>query len=192
MSSLFIGDIQEDTLVFDRIYDQYHQVIYANIFKLIKSEAIAEDILQDVFFSLWENRMKIDIQKSVSGWLFIVSYNKSLSILRKKVKEAVDYIENYDAYDDISEEIFLNEAVYESQLKILEEAVIALPPQRQKVFRLCHFEGKSQEEVAKILGLSTASVKDYLKHSKRFIREYVLSKTHLNQAIGLAVILTLY
>jgi RNA polymerase sigma-70 factor (ECF subfamily) len=67
MSSLFIGDIQEDTLVFDRIYDQYHQVIYANIFKLIKSEAIAEDILQDVFFSLWENRMKIDIQKSVSG-----------------------------------------------------------------------------------------------------------------------------
>jgi RNA polymerase sigma-70 factor (family 1) len=192
MSSLFIGDIQEDTLVFDRIYNQYHQVIYANIFKLIKSEAIAEDILQDVFFSLWENRMKIDIQKSVSGWLFIVSYNKSLSILRKKVKEAVDYVENYDAYDDISEEIFLNEAVYESQLKILEEAVIALPPQRQKVFRLCHFEGKSQEEVAKILGLSTASVKDYLKHSKRFIREYVLSKTHLNQAIGLAVILTLY
>lgn len=192
MSSLFIGDIQEDTLVFDRIYNQYHQVIYANIFKLIKSEAIAEDILQDVFFSLWENRMKIDMQKSVGGWLFIVSYNKSLSILRKKVKEAVDYVESYDAYDDISEEIFLNEAVYESQLKILEEAVIALPPQRQKVFRLCHFEGKSQEEVAKILGLSTASVKDYLKHSKRFIREYVLSKTHLNQAIGLAVILTLY
>ncbi|WP_159441075.1 sigma-70 family RNA polymerase sigma factor [Pedobacter caeni] len=192
MSSLFIGDIQEDTLVFDRIYEQYHQLIYANIFKLIKSAPIAEDILQDVFFSLWENRMKIDIQKSVSGWLFIVSYNKSLSILRKKVKEAVEYVENYDAYDDISEEIFLNEAVYESQLQILEEAVVALPPQRQKVFRLCHFEGKSQEEVAKILGLSTASVKDYLKHSKRFIREYVLTKTHLNQAIGLAIILTLY
>lgn len=192
MSSLFIGDIQEDTLVFDRIYEQYHQLIYANIFKLIKSAPIAEDILQDVFFSLWENRMKIDLQKSVSGWLFIVSYNKSLSILRKKVKEAVDYVANYDAYDDISEEIFLNEAVYESQLQILEEAVVALPPQRQKVFRLCHFEGKSQEEVAKILGLSTASVKDYLKHSKRFIREYVLTKAHLNQAIGLAVILTLY
>lgn len=192
MSSLFIGDIQEDTLVFDRIYEQYHQLIYANIFKLIKSAPIAEDVLQDVFFSLWENRMKIDIQKSVSGWLFIVSYNKSLSILRKKVREAVEYVENYDAYDDISEEIFLNEAVYESQLQILEEAVVALPPQRQKVFRLCHFEGKSQEEVAKILGLSTASVKDYLKHSKRFIREYVLTKSHLNQAIGLAVILTLY
>lgn len=192
MSNLFTGDIQADTIVFENIYQSYHEVVYNNIFKLIKSAALAEDILQEVFFSLWENRMKIDLQKSVSGWLFIVSYNKSLSLLRKKVREAIHYVESYDAYDQIIPDAPLDEADYASQLKILEEAVVALPPQRQKVFRLCHFEGKSQEEAAQILGLSTESVKDYLKHSKKFIRSYVLSKTELNQAIGLAVILMLY
>lgn len=193
METLFIGDTEHDTLTFGRIYQDYHQVVYANILKFIKSGAIAEDILQDVFYALWENRLKIDGTKSVAGWLFVVSYNKSLNHLRRKVREAIDYVADYEGFMHLPQDNVADKAFYEAQLQVLEEAIVALPAQRQQVFRLCYYEGKSQEEAASILGLSAASVKDYLKLAKKSIRAYVGSKMHLNEAVCVSlIILTFY
>ncbi|MFW0718206.1 sigma-70 family RNA polymerase sigma factor [Pedobacter sp. N23S346] len=172
----FKNDSLEDRIIFDQIYVHYHQVIYANIFKLIKDTAIAEDILQDVFFALWENRAKIDPEQSVSAWLFVVSYNRSVSYLRKKLKQGIQYVDSYDPFHAVAEEIFPDKRLIEAELNMLEEAINALPPQRQKVFKLCRFEGKSQKETAQLLGLSIESVKDYLKQSKNFIKEYIMSR----------------
>ena len=187
---LFKNEGLEDLITFDQVYNQYHQVIYSNIFKLIKDPCIAEDILQDVFFALWENKDKID-ERPVSAWLFVVSYNKSISYLKKKVNESIQYVENYEFYQSVAEEIFPDKALIEAQLNILEDAVNALSPQRQKVFRLCRLEGKSQKETAIILGLSTESVKDYLKQSKYFIQKYVSSKHASDSIAGISIILIL-
>lgn len=188
---LFKNEGLEDLITFDQVYNQYHRVIYSNIFKLIKDQSIADDILQDVFFALWENRDKINTERPVSAWLFVVSYNKSISYLKRKVKESIDYVENYDSFQSVAEEIFPDKILIEAQLNILEDAVNALSPQRQKVFRLCRFEGKSQKETAMILGLSTESVKDYLKQSKYFIQEYVSSKHAADNIAGISIIFIL-
>jgi RNA polymerase sigma-70 factor (family 1) len=184
----FKNNSLEDRLTFDQIYVHYHQVIYANIFKLIKDPSIAEDILQDVFFALWENRDKIDSQQSVSAWLFVVSYNRSVSFLRKKVKQGIKYVESYDSFHAVAEEIFPDKRLIEVELNMLEEAINALPPQRQKVFKLCRFEGKSQKETAQLLGLSIESVKDYLKQSKNFIKEYILSRHSSGEMISVLLL----
>lgn len=176
MKSLFNNEYGEDRVVFDDVYQQYHKVVYANIVKLIKDPSVAEDILQDVFFALWENRLKIKNDQPVSSWLFVVSYNQSISYLRKKVKQNIEFVENYERFQTLAEEIFPDKLLIEAELTILEEAISALSPQKQKVVRLCRFEGKSQKETAALLGLSTESVKDYLKQSKYFIKEYMLSK----------------
>ncbi|SOD19761.1 RNA polymerase sigma factor [Pedobacter xixiisoli] len=188
MSGLFREDLSKDRAIFDDIYHKYHQVVYANIFKLVKSDTAAEDILQDVFFSLWENRQKIDDEKSPAGWLFVVSYNKSLSYLKKKVKDAIDFVENYDNYVSIADDIFTDKILVEDQLRVLEEAVNQLSPQRQKVFKLCKLEGKSQEETANILGLSKESVKSYLKEAKKIIKDYVATKDSLSNATKLSLL----
>jgi len=180
-----------DRLVFDQIYTQYHKVVYANIFKLIKDPAIAEDILQDVFFALWENKAKLDTQQPISGWLFVVSYNQSISYLRKKIKQGIRYVDSYDPFHTVAEEIFPDKRLIEAELNMLEEAINALSPQKQKVFRLCKFEGKSQKETALILGLSIESVKDYLKQSKYFIKEYILSRNPTGGIISISVIVML-
>jgi RNA polymerase sigma-70 factor (ECF subfamily) len=133
----------------------------------------------------------MNTDKSVPGWLFVVSYNKSMSYLKKKVKESIQFVENYDSYHSVAEEIFPDKALYEAQLNILEEAVNALSPQKQKVFRLCRFEGKSQEEAAQILGLSIESVKVYLKQSKFFIKEYMTSRHSMDGLIGVSILFIL-
>ncbi|WP_431212046.1 RNA polymerase sigma factor [Puia sp. P3] len=71
-----------DLTAFDEIYHQYHNAVYSNIYKLVRQEAVAEDILQEVFIALWENRRRLEPAK-VAGWLFVTSYNKSVKYLKK-------------------------------------------------------------------------------------------------------------
>lgn len=150
---------------FDALYHQYHQAVYANIWKIVKQHEAAEDILQEVFLALWENREKLDAAK-VAGWMFVTSFNKSIKYLKQKEREKLRTTELY-------QEEPLNEELYTFRLSIVEEAVNHLPERKKEVFRLCRYEGKSYDEVAHILGISVTSVKDYLKQSTRFIKDYI-------------------
>ncbi|SFC25414.1 RNA polymerase sigma-70 factor, ECF subfamily [Parapedobacter composti] len=161
---------------FGLLYERYHRAVYANVLKLVQRTEYAEDLLQDVFVSLWQNRFKIRSDQSVGGWLFVVSYNKALSFLKKKVNESLEYVGNYEAFEQVVPEESVDEEHYTSQLAMVEEAVNALPARKRQVFRLCRFEGRSKEEVASMMGISPDSVKDYLKQSNRAIRNYIISK----------------
>lgn len=176
---------------FDYYYHQYHQSIYANILKIVQLPEAAEDILQDVFLAFWENRGKLLEQASISGWLFVVSYNKSISFLKKKLKEATILLEDASLVDRLMETPVVDENFYQKQLEILEHAVRTLPERKQKVFRLCRFEGKSIEETAEILGISSNSVKDYLKQSSRLLKQYVQKEYASELAIAGVLIVSL-
>src|ERR1700744_3848733 len=80
---------------FDLLYKKYHTPIYNNILRLLKDADEAENILQDLFVTLWEKRDTIDPQKPIANWLFQVSYNKSVTQLKKNLKQslAFKYIE---------------------------------------------------------------------------------------------------
>ncbi|MBD1423446.1 RNA polymerase sigma factor [Sphingobacterium chuzhouense] len=161
---------------FRSLYDRYNKSVYANILKIVRQPEYAEDILQEVFVALWEHRFKIKSNQSVGGWLFVVSFNKATTFLKKKLKESLDYIEEYTDYEYILPEETINEDEYVSQWMIVEEAVNALPARKKEVFKLCRFEGKAKEEVASMMGISTLSVKDYLKQSNRAIKDYITLK----------------
>ncbi|HZH54969.1 MAG TPA: sigma factor [Sphingobacteriaceae bacterium] len=85
-----------DSDAFDSIYHRYHQSIYANIFRIVRRSDHAEDILQDVFVTLWQYRHNLNQDRPVAGWLFVVSYNKSLTFLRQQLRVAVQYIDDID------------------------------------------------------------------------------------------------
>lgn len=157
---------------FDRLYHQYHQAVYANIHKMVSRQECAEDLLQEVLLSLWENRQDLDPEK-VAGWLFVVSYNKAATYLKKKLKEAVLLVPATALPDDIVSPEQPDEQLYQLRLSVVEEAINHLPARKKEVFRLCRFEGRSYDEVAALLGISVISVKDYLKQSTQFIKKYI-------------------
>ena len=83
--SVLVSRLHDDDIgAFDILYHKYHHAIYRNIYKITKDKEISQDILQDVFIVLWEKRYKIKPDQSVSGWLFVISFNRSISYLRKK------------------------------------------------------------------------------------------------------------
>jgi len=66
-----------DISAFNTLYWDYHGPVYANALKLTRDSSIAEDIVQEVFVTLWEKRHTIDPKQDVAGWLFVVSHNKA-------------------------------------------------------------------------------------------------------------------
>ena len=163
---LQIGDVN----AFDDIYHAYHSAVYHNVLKLTRNAAITEDILQEVFITLWEKRLTIDPHKSVSGWLFVISYNKSVDYLKKTIRQSL--IHNNAAI----ETVVLSESesnVRENQSKLLEEAISKLSPQKRKVFELCKLQGKSYDETAKELAISKHTVKEYLSAAVAYVKNYV-------------------
>ncbi|MRG45172.1 sigma-70 family RNA polymerase sigma factor [Chitinophaga sp. SYP-B3965] len=172
-NSILIAQLNNsDDAAFEAVYHQYHQAIFANILRLVKQQHKAEDILQDVFVTLWESRFKLTEKQSVSGWLFTTSYFKALEYLRKSVKENITLLseEQYEFPDDDTD----LEETYQQKLSIITSVMELLPPRKRTAFQLCRVEGKSYEEAAAMLEISVESVRDYVKTSSIFIRKHIL------------------
>lgn len=166
---------------FDQLYYQYHQSVFLNIRKYIKDNDIAQDVLQEVFVSLWENKDNLSYERNIAGWLFVVSSNKAISYFKKHINKnlflSIDASEIADFSLDESEE--LASQIYDIQWSILEKAIDDLPQKRREVFCLCKLQGYSYTDVASQLGISIESVKDYIKKSNKSIIRYI--EEHYNR-----------
>ena len=159
-----------DVCAFDEIYYKYHTAVYLNILKLTGDANITEDILQEVFITLWEKRQAIDPGKSVPGWLFVISYNRSVDYLKKVIRESVTLDNLVNRALAASE---TEKSVIDTRSRLLEEAISKLSPQKRKVFELCKLQGKSYDETAKELSISKHTVKEYLSAAVLYVKEYV-------------------
>ncbi|HMT75933.1 MAG TPA: RNA polymerase sigma-70 factor, partial [Chitinophagaceae bacterium] len=170
---------------FEKIYRMYSGRLYGNLLKLVKNESLAQEILQDVFVKIWENRFSIDANKSFRSYLFKIAENKVYDLFRKaardrKLQAQITAIAT-EQYMHIEELLIRKE--YGA---IIEKAIKLLPPQRQQIFRLCKMEGRSYEEVSKLLGISVSTISDHIVKSGRTLREYLY--LNLDMAILLFVL----
>ena len=160
----------DDKEAFNDLYWKYHSAIYYNVLKLTRDLFIAEDIVQEVFITLWEKRHSLDAGQEISGWLFVVSYNKSISHLKRKLKESLAQTGLQPTVEDI---IDTGDDLADTRMGILEKAIEQLSPQKRKVFELCKLQRRTYEEAAQELKISKHTVKEYLSAAVISIREYI-------------------
>jgi RNA polymerase sigma-70 factor (family 1) len=171
----------DDISAFNTLYWEYHSAIYANAHKLIRDSAIAEDIVQEVFVTLWEKRHSIDPKQDIAGWLFVVSHHKTIDQLKRKLRHAIaerilqSVMEDSNAVEhDLTEE----------QLGAIERAVDQLSPQKRKVFELCKLQRRTYEKAAEELHISKYTVKEYLSEAMMSIKKYIgQHPTHASSVI---------
>ncbi|MEO6000378.1 MAG: sigma-70 family RNA polymerase sigma factor [Chitinophagaceae bacterium] len=160
---------QDDVNAFDVLYETYHNSLYSNIYKFTRQAETAQDILQEVFICLWEKRLTLHPHQPIAGWLFVVSYNKSVTYLKKMLRESLQTRNAVTAQKAPENDLLQRE----DQLNLLEEAIEKLSPQKRKVFELCKIQGKTYEETARELGISKHTVKEYLSGAVSYIKLYV-------------------
>ncbi|WP_077438429.1 RNA polymerase sigma-70 factor [Sphingobacterium sp. CZ-UAM] len=163
------GDMQ----AFDVLYHRYSHTIYANILKFIKDKTVAEDLLQDVFVRIWENRLKIDPEQSFAAFLYTCSRNITFNFRRRLKLELESAIQL--AQEAVEGENSIDRMLDSKEAQQwVEQLLHKLPQQRQKIFRLSKLEGKSYQEIAQEMGISVSTVRDHIVKANKFIRNAAL------------------
>lgn len=173
---------------FKVIYDRYQKKVYSRARFFLKSEVLAEEVLQEVMLKLWQGAGKMNVDSQLEAYLITLTRNRSFQILRRKVLEAKTNLalgKNWtESHNETEEQILM-----EDTRNILARGIALLPPQQKLVYQLCHLEGLKYEEAARQLQLSPETVKSYMKLSLRFLRDYMAKNTDV---LGILVILKLF
>ena len=179
-----VSALQQNSIAaFDTLYQRHHQAVFRNICKLVPQQDVAEDLLQEVFLALWEHRASLDGSRQVAGWLFVVSYNKSVSWLKKNLRESMAL--QAMPVEMAREDALLQEDLYQQQLHALNLAVDQLPLRKKQAFRLCKLEGHSYEEAGNLLGISAGTAKEYVKSAAQLIRQQLFSEQGPSSLAGI-------
>jgi RNA polymerase sigma factor (sigma-70 family) len=160
------------------IFDHYYLPIKNNIARFVADANSTADILQDVFLTLWEKKHTLADDTDIEGWLFSVSYYKSVSFIRKSIKAPVELPEEgekHALYPVPETNVMEKEHLYASQLQLLQEGIAQLSPQKKTAFILYKVKGWSYQDISKEMGISELSAKQYVKMSLQFLKQYVRS-----------------
>lgn len=156
---------------FKEVYQHFSPRLYGNLLKLVKSEEMARELLQEVFLRIWEKRAYIDPEKSFRSYLFQITENLAYDFFRKVAmdKKLLAHMVSVatESYDQVNDLLMRKE-----YSDLLQSAIEALPPRRRQIFRLCKLDGKSYEETARLLGISISTISDHIVKATRFIRRY--------------------
>ena len=179
-----------DDVAFEKIYQLYSRRLLGNLVKLLKSEELASDLLQETFVRVWNNRNQIDPDKSFRSYLFRIAENLVYDFFRKAARDRKlqqQLLTGAAVHYQHVEEHFCNK---ESVSRLI-KAMDALPPQRRQVFQLIKLEGRSYAEVSALLNVSVSTVSDHIVKATRFIRRELGSEYTIAVSIIAVILLSL-
>ncbi|CAG4992336.1 hypothetical protein DYBT9275_00942 [Dyadobacter sp. CECT 9275] len=157
---------------FTAAYYRYHRYLYYFALRFMKSPALAEEVVHDVFLKVWENRLRLKTELSFKGYLIKITKNHVLNLLARASREEQIRSEILYFTPEGSEDT--ENSIYDRDYqKHAEEIISMLPEQRQRIFRMYRYEDMSGDEIADLLNISKGTVKDHLLKANRFIRKYL-------------------
>lgn len=169
---------------FEEVYHRYHAALYQNILRFTKDHTVTEDLVQDTFIRFWQKRSSIRADKSLAGWLFVISYHLSVNWLKHKLVDA-----------KAKQQLMLlsvesdSLSLYDQQMALLEQAILQLPPQKRRVLELCKLQGRSYKEAAQEMNISTHTVKEYLSGAMKVVRDYAVTHPEYKSLAPLLLVL---
>jgi RNA polymerase sigma-70 factor (ECF subfamily) len=167
--ALVIRLIQSDSVAFEKLYYQYVERAYGFAFHYLRNTFEAEEIVQEVFTKLWENRDNINPDLSFSGYLLTTVKNTVFNENRKKiyhrayVSDVLKYLQT--RMKDLEEKI-----TYDDLMEHLNKTIRNMPPKRQEIFKLCRIEGMSHKNISKTLGIAEKTVEAHMRLALRDLR----------------------
>jgi len=158
-----------DSEAFKTVFAFYHEGIFNFVHYKLGNAAAAEDIVQDVFIKLWENRHQLKEDRSLKSYLFTIANNLALNYIRHS-KVVLKF------HQELSEESSLQEspqAVLEKNEfheKLL-AGIAALPEKQRLVFMMSRLEQLSYQEIAERLDISIKTVESHIGNALKTLRK---------------------
>ncbi|WP_220399530.1 RNA polymerase sigma factor [Filimonas effusa] len=158
---------------FNALYKAYSKPLYMRTLRLVKNKNVADELLQEVFIRLWNSREQVNPEKSFQSYLFTIAQHIIYNYFRKAASDnrlmetlLLRHPGHYLNIDQLLENKETHQLLY--------RAIERLTPQRKLVFCLCKLEGKSYEEVSRIMNISVATVNSHMTQALAFLKADLL------------------
>jgi RNA polymerase sigma-70 factor, ECF subfamily len=157
---------QDDKTALEQLFNYFYPRLYNFSKSFLKLDEGIDDILQEVFLKIWQNRKNIKNTETFNSYIFTITRNLLLNELRSRLNEQKTKEKIFKR--SVAEEFLLSEQIEYQEMKEKVDQMVAILPERQReVFLLSRKEGLSYKEIATKLDIAEKTV------------EY-----HISQAIG--------
>ncbi len=159
-----------DSFAFEAIYDRYWRQLFSFVYLQIGSREDAENILQELMLSLWQNREQSDI-RNLKTFLFIAARNLTNRHFRGQIN--LRKYREYQLLGEVFDHIDTDEIFNESQLSdSIEKALKQLPEKTATIFRMNKLNDISVKKIAAQMGLSDKAVQYHIYKSMKVLRQH--------------------
>lgn len=169
---LLSGIAERDPYAFKVVYEHYYEPIFKFAFRLLKSEALAEEVIQESMLSIWLMGPKLNTISNFEAFIRTIARRRAIDLLRineQALSIDKDFLSDPLYYESTNDEA----ALLESARLALEQGIELLPEQQRLVYKLCYQQGLKYQEVADRLGLSHGTVQTHMKLALKFLRGYL-------------------
>ena len=155
---------------FDIIFISYYPKVKKYINGFIHDEVEAENISQDIFMRLWDNRSNAKNIMNLNSYLYMISRNESLKVIAKSIKYK-DISEVANIYNPESTD---NDTFYNELLDVIQHEIDKMPERQKQVFEMSRRDGMSNDEIAKTLNISKRTVEKHICNALTDLKKVLL------------------
>ncbi len=163
---------------FEMLYDRHASTVYNILFRIVRDKSLAEELLQETFWQIWQKAGQYNVKGSGSAWLHQIARNKALDLLRRqKVRLPIlaDDIEAYEWALGTHQTSLESEFEQEWNREIIQKALERIPAEQRLCLELVYFEGLSQQEVADKTQTSLGTIKTRIRIGMEKVERLLLS-----------------
>lgn len=156
---------------FREIYSRYWRMVYLLAYKKLNSREVAEELTQNLFVSIWEKRLEVNIENLRAYLLTALKYSiiKHYRSLLVQGKYLAHFNGNTQEYENPVEQ-----HIHATDLgKAIKEALAQFPPKTRQIFELSRYDLLSNRQIAEALGLSEKTVEYHITQSVKILRGYL-------------------
>lgn len=157
---------------FKALYEIYAPRLTMKLLQLLRSEELAEDILQDLFIKIWEVRHSINPELSFGALVFKMAANLSKNVYRRSVYDQLmrKQINADGSHNPIEESLNQSEAK-----ELLYAALNKLTPRQREVYTMHKIDGLSYQEISSRLNISASAINHHIQEANKQLRNILRS-----------------
>jgi RNA polymerase sigma-70 factor (family 1) len=163
--------------LFNELFREHEHKLFAFVVKVLRSEAQAQDIVQEVFLKLWTIREQLHEIENMDAFLYRLTENKVYDYLRAAATREKTRQELWHRIQEAGNH-HPDHLETKEYHHLIQQAIHQLPPQRKTIYLLSKHEGLKQQQIASALRISPHTVRNQLAEAFRSIRDYVKKNLH--------------
>jgi len=169
----WLEDVRKgDERAFEILFKKYYLQLTRFAWRHVNSQAIAEELVQDLLATLWENRGEWDMknEKTIRSYLYKSVKNMSLNYIKhQKIKDKFDseWVEDKEKSKFDSRDTHREEEIREAIFRAVEE----LPSRSKMTYKLHRYDGLTYDEIAEVMDVSVKTVESQMSRALQMLRE---------------------